>query len=121
MKRLLVALAVLSAGSSMAQVDPKIAEMCMKAQDFTGCVQTMTGGGQTKNDEVRKLRSVMKQVAARLVNGVSYNKSTETFQPLVDQLAITKEGNEDELAVRVAEKAELLFNIMQENWYNVAD
>ena len=78
----------------------------------------MTGGGQTKNDEVRKHRSVMKQVAARLENGVSYNKSTETFQPLVDQLAITKEGNEDELAVRVAEKAELLFNIMQENWYN---
>jgi len=45
-RRLLVGLAVLSAGSAIAQgqVDPKIAEFCMKAQDFAGCVQTMTGG-----------------------------------------------------------------------------
>ena len=100
------------------QVDPKIAEMCMKAQDFSGCVQTMTGGGAATTDEVQKLRSVMKKVAARLENGVSYRDSTDTFQPLVDQLAVTKESNENELAVKVAEKAEILFNIMQESWYN---
>ena len=29
---------------SSAAVDPKIAEFCMKATDFSGCVQTMTGG-----------------------------------------------------------------------------
>ena len=103
---------------AVAQVDPKIAEMCMKAQDFSGCVQTMTGGGTATTDEVEKLRSVMKKVAARIENGVSYRDSTEAFQPLVDQLAVAKEGNENELAVKVAEKAESLFNIMQESWYN---
>lgn len=46
MRRLLVTLAALSAGTALAQgkVDPKIAEFCMKATDFAGCVQTMTGG-----------------------------------------------------------------------------
>jgi len=45
-RRLLTALAVVSAGSAVAQgqVDPKIAEFCLKATDFAGCVQTMTGG-----------------------------------------------------------------------------
>ena len=84
---------------AIAQVDPKIAEMCMKAQDFSGCVQTMTGGGTATTDEVQKLRSVMKQVAARLDNGISYRDSTNLFQPLVDQLAMLK-GNENELAVK---------------------
>ena len=39
---------------SSAAVDPKIAEFCMKATDFAGCVQTMTGGippKQTKHVE----------------------------------------------------------------------
>jgi hypothetical protein len=103
---------------ALAQVDPKIAEMCMKAQDFSGCVQTMTGGDTTTKDEVQKLRSVMKQVAARLDNGISYRDSTNMFQPLVDQLAIAKEGNKSELAVKVSSAAEILFNIMQESWYN---
>ena len=103
---------------AIAQVDPKIAEMCMKAQDFSGCVQTMTGGGTATTDEVQKLRSVMKQAAARLDNGISYRDSTNLFQPLVDQLAIAKEGNENELAVKVSSFAETLFNIMQESWYN---
>jgi len=45
-RRLLIAAAVLTAGNafSQPQVDPKIAEFCMKATDFAGCVQTMTGG-----------------------------------------------------------------------------
>ncbi len=103
---------------AVARVDPKIAEMCMKAQDFSGCVQTMTGGGTATTDEVQKLRSVMKQIAARLDNGVSYRDSTNMFQPLVDQLAVAKDGNENELAVKVSSVAEILFNIMQESWYN---
>ena len=40
------------------------------------------------------------------------------IQPLVDQLAIAKEGNENELAVKVSSFAEILFNIMQESWYD---
>ena len=120
MRRLLIALAILGSATANAQgnIDPKIAELCMKAQDFTGCVKTMSGGVQAQADQVEKLRDVMKQVAARLENGVSYASSTETFRPLIDQLAVTKEGNQSQLAVKVAQKAELLFNIMQEAWYN---
>jgi hypothetical protein len=31
-----------------ANVDPKVAEMCMKAVDFKGCVETMSGGSFQK-------------------------------------------------------------------------
>jgi hypothetical protein len=45
MRQLLAAAAgLLMAGHSMAQVDPKIVETCMRAQDFAGCVQTLSGG-----------------------------------------------------------------------------
>jgi len=38
------AAALLMVGPVFAQVDPKIAETCMRAQDFAGCVQTLSGG-----------------------------------------------------------------------------
>jgi hypothetical protein len=38
------AAALLMVGPVLAQVDPKIAETCMRAQDFAGCVQTLSGG-----------------------------------------------------------------------------
>ena len=47
MRRLLTAtaaVAVLIGGPVMAQADPKITETCMRAQDFAGCVQTLSGG-----------------------------------------------------------------------------
>ena len=31
-----------------ANVDPKVAEMCMKAVDFKGCVETMSGEPSNK-------------------------------------------------------------------------
>ena len=31
-----------------ANVDPKVAEMCMKAADFKGCVETMSGEPSNK-------------------------------------------------------------------------
>ena len=44
MKRLLLSLlAALALPTSVnANVDPKIAEFCLKAADFAGCVKTMT-------------------------------------------------------------------------------
>ena len=45
MRRLLLLLPLLFGSlPAAAEVDPKIAEFCMKATDFAGCVQTMTGG-----------------------------------------------------------------------------
>ena len=34
----------------IAQVDPKIAEFCLKAQDFQGCVNSMTGKAPEKQE-----------------------------------------------------------------------
>ena len=55
MKRLLLLLPLLIASApSAAAVDPKIAEFCLKATDFAGCVQSMTSGlppKQTKDVE----------------------------------------------------------------------
>ena len=55
MRKLLLFLPLLvTAAPTNAAVDPKIAEFCMKATDFAGCVQTMTGGlppKQTKDVE----------------------------------------------------------------------
>lgn len=33
---------------AMAEIDPKVAEFCIKAQDFAGCVETMTRGLPSK-------------------------------------------------------------------------
>ena len=44
MRHLLIAAAVFMVGPASAQVDPKIAETCMRAQDFAGCVQTFSSG-----------------------------------------------------------------------------
>ena len=37
-------LALLVGAPVMGQIDPKITETCMRAQDFAGCVQTLSGG-----------------------------------------------------------------------------
>jgi len=44
MKKPLLALVLTLASSpSPANVDPKISEFCLKAQDFQGCVKLMSG------------------------------------------------------------------------------
>ena len=50
----MLSLALVSATSclpAIAQVDPKIAEFCIKAQDFAGCVETMTRGLPSKQSQ----------------------------------------------------------------------
>jgi len=48
-RRLLIAAAVLLAGSAHAQVDPKIKAECMKAVDFQGCVKVLSGDNKTNS------------------------------------------------------------------------
>ena len=100
-----------------ANIDPKIAEICMKATDFQGCVKTMSGSNNNKSS-LEELQNVMKQVAARLENGVSLKTSTDAFRPLVDQLAIVKDSYPDNELVVKALKAQSLFGILQTYWYN---
>ena len=53
MKRLLLLLlAALAVPTAVnANVDPKVAEMCMKAVDFQGCVAAMTGNKPNEYEE----------------------------------------------------------------------
>ena len=44
----------------------------------------ITSQRKERNAKLTSLKNVMRQIASRLENGISYNSSTETFRPLVD-------------------------------------
>ena len=44
------------ASSSFAHVDPKIAEFCLKAQDFQGCVKSMSGDSSGTTTTIRQIQ-----------------------------------------------------------------
>ena len=81
---------LLAAMPARTQVDPKVAEQCKDARDFVGCVKAFTTPAAAPDDGLGGLRSAMKQVAGRLEAGTSLANSTNTFQPVVDQLAIVE-------------------------------
>ena len=65
MKRLLLPLlAALALPTAVnANVDPKIAEFCMKAADFSGCVETMSGKNNSNNSLVSdKKQALLKEI-----------------------------------------------------------
>ena len=116
MKRLLLLALMLTAGNAYAQVDPKVAEQCKDARDFLGCVKAFTTPAAQADDGLTALRNAMKQVASRLAVGTSLRDSTETFRPVVDQLAIVESQYPDSLAVRKARLASDLFDALQIAW-----
>ena len=75
MKRLLAFLLLAAPMSAQAAIDPKTAEFCMKAADFAGCVQTMSGKSSpsdTKScDGIRKGLAIIKE---RMISGTSLTK-----------------------------------------------
>ena len=78
----------------------------------------ITSQRKERNAKLTSIKNVMRQIASRLENGISYNSSTETFRPLVDELAVVKELYPENESVISALKAEALFNILQTYWYN---
>ena len=59
MKNLLtvgIAIAAIGAAPAFANVDPKIAEFCLKAQDFQGCVNSMSGGSTDSTTTIRQIQ-----------------------------------------------------------------
>jgi hypothetical protein len=116
MRRTLIALTALYAGSCFAQVDPKIAKQCKDARDFVGCVKAFSTPATAPDDGLQDLRGAMKQVAGRLAAGTSLRDSTLTFQPVIDSLALVESTKPDALAVREARRATNLFSIMQSAW-----
>ena len=68
MKRLLIPLlAALALPNAVnANVDPKVVEICMKAVDFQGCVNAITGNSSTTNsescDDLKEGLSIVKEI-----------------------------------------------------------
>ena len=59
MKNLLtvgIAIAAIGAAPAFANVDPKIAEFCLKAQDFQGCVNSMSGDSTKGTTTIRQIQ-----------------------------------------------------------------
>ena len=115
MKRLfLLALpARLASTPALAEVDPKIAAQCKDARDFVGCVKAFTTPAALPTDNLTALRNAMKQVAGRLSAGKSLRDSTNTFQPVIDELAVVESPYPDNLNVIQARRASGLFDIVQ--------
>ena len=70
MKNLLtvgIAIAAIGAAPAFANVDPKIAEFCLKAQDFQGCVNSMSGESTEGTTTIRQIQ----QQGASLAEGNS--------------------------------------------------
>ena len=77
--------------SVRSEIDPKIIEMCMKAADFQGCVNAMTGKSFQKDakscDELKTGLAIVKE---RLISGTSLKELDINTNPLSDALAKAK-------------------------------
>ena len=119
MKRFVLAVAVLATIlPASAQVDPKVAKQCKDARDFVGCVKAFSTPitPTPVDDGMDGLRNAMKAVSGRIDSGFSLRESTLFFQPVTDQLAITRDKYPSSLAVKNSAKALELFNIVQSAW-----
>lgn len=51
-----IAIAAIGAAPAFANIDPKIAEFCLKAQDFQGCVKSMSGDSSGSTTTIRQIQ-----------------------------------------------------------------
>ena len=125
MKRLLLPLlAALALPTAVnANIDPKVAEMCMKASDFQGCVNAMSGGLKTniESESCKKLNQGLSIVRERLISGTSMMKLDVNTNPLSDALAIAKvetSGISNDCKKRIKGSQEVLdmVRIFREAW-----
>ena len=118
-KRFFVAVVVLATAlPASAQIDPKIAKQCKDARDFVGCVKAFSAPTTLApvDDGLDGLRNAMKTVSGRIDSGFSLRESTLFFQPVTDQLAITRDKYPSSPAVKNSAKAVELFNVVQSVW-----
>lgn len=118
MRRLAIASALVSslALAAHAQVDPKVAAQCKDARDFLGCVKAFTTPAAAPDDGLSNLRNAMKQVASRLRSGTSLRDSSETFRPVIDELAVAESAHPNAMAVEKARLASAMFDALQLAW-----
>ena len=123
MKRLLFAFLALSQMpySLNASVDPKIAEICMKAVDFQGCVNAL--GGQTNSpikttvvsNKQNELLLEIKKLPSRLQN-TSLRDYTSRTLSFTDALAVS---SPEEVGVNLYENAQKIskaLDVLYEVW-----
>ena len=107
MKRLLLPLlAVLALPTAVnANVDPKVAEICMKAVDFQGCVNAMTGTDQISIKK-EELLDEIKKLPSRIANTslINFPGETRSFR---DKLALSSPENVGQKLYENAKKLEL--------------
>ena len=121
MKRLLLPLlAALTLPTAVnANVDPKVAEICMKAVDFQGCVNAMTG--KSTNNNLDNLRKAIKILPNRLSNTNlrDFNSNTQQFNDALSSIELDDLNSQDEkdfylMSLRISNMVEAL----QSAWSN---
>ena len=123
MKRLLLPLlAALALPTAVnANVDPKIAEICMKAVDFQGCVKAM--GGKTSepvrttvvSDKQNDLLLEIKKLPSRIQN-TSLRDYTSRTLSFSDALAVSSPEEVGNTLYLNAQKLSLALDILYETW-----
>ncbi len=105
MKRLLLPLlAALALPTAVnANIDPKVAEMCMKAVDFQGCVNAMTGVNKNAQNKEELLNEIRK-LPSRISNNTQRDLSGET-RSFRDKLALS---SPEEVGLELYENAKKL-------------
>ncbi len=116
MKRLLLPLlAALALPAAVnANLDPKIAEICMKAADFAGCVNIMSGGS-TNNSKKQKLLDEITKLPSRIKNTSLRDYSSRTLS-FIDALAVSSPEEVGEELYKSAKKIELALDILYSTW-----
>ena len=121
MKRfLLPLLAAISLPTAVkANLDPKITEMCMKAVDFQGCVNAMTGN--SLNNNLENLRKAIKILPSRLSNTNlrDFSSNTQQFRDALSSIEIDNLNSQDEksfylMSLRISN----MVNSLQNAWSN---
>ena len=117
MKRLLLPLlaAIALPTAVNANVDPKVAEMCMKAADFQGCVRAMTGENLVTNQKEELLNEI-KILPSRISNTslVEFSRATRSFR---DKLALS---SPEEVGLELYQNAKKL-ELALDELYRVRD
>ena len=121
MKRLLLPLlAALALPTAVnANVDPKVAEICMKAVDFQGCVNAMSEksqGFEKKNELIKEIKILPSRISNTSLRDLS--RETRSFR---DALALS---SPEEVGIELyenAKKIEASIDILYETWQRKVD
>ena len=101
--------------SALAEVEPKVAEMCMKAVDFQGCVNAMTGRNNSSNNEKEALINELKKLPSRLKN-TSLRDFSASTRDFTDVLALSSSENVGANFYQKAKQLSEAIDVLQGVW-----